>query len=537
MLPLSSDTRRRQTLIWLCAVVALIPTTRAEENLLIPPGRVPALQNPAAYEPEGDTIAIELSQYAGYAGLVLANRGLKPTEDSFFFKNYKFKVKITLSEEESWPALNSGKMAASATTVDVLAGYGKQLDVIVPALISFSRGADGVVLQSEIKEIRDLIGKTVVVSKFTESDFFMRYLANKNGLAVNMRKDLKEPADADKLNLVFTARVDHATKMFGDSLKRGKKELAGCVGWAPMTDDLVQKSKGKAYIKTTNRNQLIIADILVVNRGFALKHPDMVKGLVHGLLEGNRLVDEIKRSKGKKEELDLLAKAFTTDPKDAYDQDSIKEELKKVELSNYPLNKAFFADSMPLGGSFNGIYDEAVRCYGKELIDFTTDAASFINNKFLEELAKKPEFATQAISLDPIPGPVPNKRTRAVWKNVRFLFERNEYSKIEKNDGDNGANLEFIRNFVRLSPGSLLKLTGHLDDSNAKAQDKEWIKKYAPMAIQESSKRAETIKKMLVDSYGLISEQIETSGKGWNEPLGNDPEKNRRVEVQIFTLE
>jgi hypothetical protein len=34
-----------------------------------------------------------------------------------------------------------------------------------------------------------------------------------------------------------------------------------------MTTNLVQKSKGKAYIKTTNRNQLIIADILVCSLG------------------------------------------------------------------------------------------------------------------------------------------------------------------------------------------------------------------------------------------------------------------------------
>ena len=102
-------------------------------------------QKPATYHPDGDTITVEISQYAGYAGLVLANGGLDATENSFFYKNYHFKVKFTLSEEESWPALNSGKMAASATTVDVLAAYGKQFNVIVPALISFSRGSDQVV--------------------------------------------------------------------------------------------------------------------------------------------------------------------------------------------------------------------------------------------------------------------------------------------------------------------------------------------------------------------------------------------------------
>jgi NitT/TauT family transport system substrate-binding protein len=508
-----------------------------EDNLLVPPSSVPALGPSATYEPTGDTIAVELSQYAGYAGLILANGGLDPSENSFFYKNYHFKVKITLSEEESWPALNGGKMAASATTVDVLAAYGKQFNVVVPALISFSRGADGVVLRSDIKDIRDLIGRTVVVSKFTESDFFMRYLAIKNGISINARKDLAEPAAADKLNLVFTAKVDDATKVFEQGLKAGRKEPAGCVGWAPMTTDLVQRSKGRAYIKTTNRNQLIVADILVVNRGFAEKHPEMVAGLVHGLLEGNRIVEEIKKGKSGAKELDLLAKALTTDPKDAYDRDSIKEELDKVDLANYPLNKAFFEDKMPLGGSFSGIFEEAAHCYGAGLIGAGGEAPLFVEAKALDRVGKQPAFASQKISIGASPGPISNKKALVVWRNVRVLFDKNQYDHIDKSAGENASNFEFISNFVRVSPGSVLKLIGHLDDSNAKVQGKEWAKKYAPRAIEESIKRADTIKKVLIEDYGLNASQIETDGKGWNQPLGSDPDQNRRVEVQMFTLE
>jgi NitT/TauT family transport system substrate-binding protein len=507
------------------------------EALIVAPSRVATLPPPGTYQPEGDTITVELSQYAGYSGLVLANGGLAPNENSFFFKNYHFKVRITLSEEESWPSLNTGKMAASATTVDVLAAYGKQFNVLVPALISFSRGADGLVLQSDIKEIRDLPGRTVVVSKFTESDFFMRYLAGKNGLGINMRKSIAEPPSSDKLNLLFTSRVDDATKVFDASLKKKAKEISGCVGWAPMTTTLVQKSKGRAYIKTTNRNQLIIADILVINRGFAREHPEMVKGLVHGLLEGNRLVEEIKRGKEGGKELDLLAKSFTTDPKDPYDRESMKEELGQVELANYPLNAAFFEDKMPLGGSFVGIFEEASQCYGPDLIDTETQASSFIDTKYILDIGKRPEFGAQKITIAPIPGPKGAKLGPVVLKNVRFIFGQNQYGELDQNTGENGANLQWISKFIQRSPGSMLKLTGHLDDSNAKVQGKEWQTKYAPLAVSESLKRAETIKKLLVEQYKIERAQIETDGKGWKEPLGTDPEKNRRVEVKIFTLE
>ena len=50
---------------------------------------------------------------------------------------------------------------------------------------------------------------------------------------------------------------------------------------------------------------LIVADILIVNRGFARDNPQIVAGLVDGLLEGNALV----RSEPAKY-IPLIAKVF-----------------------------------------------------------------------------------------------------------------------------------------------------------------------------------------------------------------------------------
>src|SRR5436190_3966515 len=182
---------------------AQAPEMAADAELVETRREVPKLKSPAAYMPKDNIVEIELSEYAGYAGLVAANGGLEPNENSYFFKKHGFKVKLTLSEEESWSALNSGKMAASATTADVLAVYGKQFDVVVPALIGFSRGADGVVVKSDIKKINDLKGKTLASAQFTESDFFIRYLATEAGLEINLLDDLKSKPDPNKVNLVF----------------------------------------------------------------------------------------------------------------------------------------------------------------------------------------------------------------------------------------------------------------------------------------------------------------------------------------------
>src|SRR5688572_5499091 len=133
---------------------------------------VPQLAAPAVYLPKDNIVDIELSEYAGYAGLIAANGGLEPSTNSVFFRKHGFKVRIELSEEESWSALNSGKMAASATTVDVLAVYGKQFGVTVPVQIGFSRGADGLVVRKDVKRVNDLKGRVLAASQFTEADFF-----------------------------------------------------------------------------------------------------------------------------------------------------------------------------------------------------------------------------------------------------------------------------------------------------------------------------------------------------------------------------
>jgi NitT/TauT family transport system substrate-binding protein len=140
----------------------------------------------APNQPKENTLLVEISEYAGYAGLVAANGGLEPNDNSIFSKKYGFKVKLVVSEEESWDKLNSGQMAASVTTADVLAAYGKQFQVVVPAQIGFSRGADGIVVRSDVKRINGLKGKMVAATQFTESDFFVRYLAQEAGLGIEM---------------------------------------------------------------------------------------------------------------------------------------------------------------------------------------------------------------------------------------------------------------------------------------------------------------------------------------------------------------
>lgn len=495
-------------------------------------GEVSKLAAPATYQPKDNVVEIELSEYAGYAGLIVANGGLAPNENSVFFKKHGFKLKISLSEEESWSALNSGKMAASATTVDVLAVYGRQFQVVVPAQIGFSRGADGVVVRNDIKRINNLKGKILVTAQFTEADFFIRYLAQEAGLGVVNLADLKEKPDPEKLNLVFAADAFAAGDLFLDDVKSGRNQLAGCVTWAPKTTEVADASGGKAHVLTTSKNLLVVSDILIANKGFAQQHPEMVAGLANGLLEGNRMVRD-----NPTPHLDLIGKAFK------WDRDQTKAELAKVHLSNLPENLAFFSGAIDAAGSFGGIYQSAVYAYGNQLIKDPVDSDRFMELKHLKALEQSGAFKDQKVAIAPI-------RTSAaaaavegdplLSKDIRFLFSPNS-ANLDLTSQDNLKNLEAIKRLLQVSPGSVILLRGHVDNSLVEKFRQQggdaYVRQMGLRAIDFSKQRAAEIKRLLIEKHGVDAARLDTVGRGWEEPSGADQEQNRRVEAQWFTLE
>jgi NitT/TauT family transport system substrate-binding protein len=492
---------------------------------------VPKLSAPGAYQPKDNTVEIELSEYAGYSGLIVANGGLAPNENSAFFKKHGFKLAIKLSEEESWSALNSGKMAASATTADVLAIYGRQFQVVVPAQIGFSRGADGVVVRSDIKRINQLKGKILATSQFTEAEFFIRYLAQEAGLGVNMLPDLKTAADPDKLNLVFCKDAFAAGDLFLREVKAGRNLLAGCVTWAPKTTEVTEGSGGKAHVLTTSKNLLIVADVLIVNKGFAQQNPKMVAGLVEGLLEGNR---QVRDNPGPW--LDLIGKAFK------WDRNETQAELAKVHLSNLPENLAFFSGAIDAAGSFGGIYQSAVFAYGSGILKDPVDGDRFLDLAHLKAIEQAGTFKDQKMAIAPIrsSGSAPVETDPLLSKDIRFLFAPNS-ANLDLNNQDNLKNLDAIKRLLQVSPGSTVLLRGHVDNSMVedfrKRGGEAFVRQMALKAVDFSKQRANEIKRLLIEKHGIDTKRLDGIGRGWEEPLGTDHDQNRRVEAQWFTLE
>jgi NitT/TauT family transport system substrate-binding protein len=490
----------------------------------------PQLAPPAAYEPKGGVVEVDLSEYAGYGGLVVANGGLAPNPDSFFARQYGFQVKLSVSEGETWSQVNAGRFAASATTADVLAVLGRQFRVKVPAQIGFSRGADMIVVDAGIGSVNGLAGKVLAASQFNESEFFVRYLAREAGLAVKVLRDLDTRPGPGEVGLVFYEDAFKACDAYEHELA-GRRRLAGCAGWSPRTDELVEAAGERAKVLVSNRNLLVVADLLVVNEGFAAAHPAMVKGLVHGLLEGNRRLRDDPQPN-----LAVVAKAFGWSEADA------REELSKVHLANLPESSAFFEGTIDAAGSFGGIFQSAVLAYG-DVLKNPTDAARFHDPSHLAALQKAGLFAEQKVAIAPIRtgAPASLEGDPLLKRDIRFFFEPNS-ARLDDKAKENLAYLDAVRQFLQVSPGSVVVLRGHVDNARVpefrRQGGEELVRTMALKAMELSRQRALAVREALLARHPkLAPDRVETVGRGWEEPAGPESDKNRRVEVQWFTLE
>jgi NitT/TauT family transport system substrate-binding protein len=286
---------------------------------------------------------------------------------------------------------------------------------------------------------------------------------------------------------------------------------------------------GQGKVLATSLNLLVIADILVLNRGFAEQHPEWVKVLVAGLLTGNRQVQENPDSC-----LDVMGRAF------GWDRAKIKAELAGVHLSNLPENQGFFSGWLDSGGTFADIYQSTVRAYGNELVSDSVGYDRFIEARPLAVLEHSGAFNGQEAAIVPLhSGDSALPPAPLLSQDIRFLFKPNTFT-LQLNQKANEESLAAIKRMLQVSPGSTVLLRGHVDNGRLEEIRKmggdNYVRLMAERAKELSKDRALEIRRLLVEQYDVNPGRIDTVGLGWDEPVGTSNELNRRVEAQWFTI-
>ncbi len=481
-------------------------------------------------------LRVPLDTWGGYAALFAANGGIKPSRDSLFYKKGKFAVELV--PEESATAQLSGYAAgrypviwAPMDSLPLLYDALKADKRIMPkvlGLFDWSAGGDGIIVKEEIRRPADLRDRIILTSSNTPYSFMLLWYLAQNGMT---GKDVK---------VVWIDDGDKALEMFQNDAR-----IVAWVSWTPFINDVVDPNSesyvqgSRLLISSRDANQLI-ADTYIVRNDLFQDKPEMMTAFVEAMIEGSQAIGTATFA--------AMAEFYKlSGPGEA------KAMLDDVHVANWPETEMFFDLANQIGAyKIFLLAQEYYKQLGSLPQSASYDPERVINTSVVEAIRSKGLYKDQKNAmLDSF-----NKKAsfdigdlesqRVVLTNDVML-----YFDAQKLDFDPASQKQEIKENMRMLAQvaeqtnflatTVIKLIGHLDTAKVEEYRAKGNQSFIEASAQAkliSKKRAEFIKKVLVDKFSVDPERIVTEGRGWDSPIDpDDPAKNRRVEVQFISLE
>jgi ABC-type nitrate/sulfonate/bicarbonate transport system substrate-binding protein len=485
-------------------------------------------------------IRVPLDTWGGYAAIFAANGGSKPSKDSLFYKKGKFAVEFvhTESAKEQLDGFAQGKFLVLWSSMDSLPLLYDALKAdrrVVPqvfGIFDWSTGGDGIVVKQGIKLPKDLKGKTVLTSGNTPYNFFLLWLLAQSGMG---------PSD---VKMLYLPDGPAAAKAF-----KSREDIDAWVTWSPFLEEISDPKSGnyvkgaRSLISSRDANQLI-ADIYFTRLDFAREHPEILTAFVEAMLEG---VDVL--ASNPEPAYAAMAQFYSLEGGAAEARDMVKT----VHIANFPETRMFLDVENPINAyKIFFMAKEYYKAAGVINANADIEAESVINTVPIEAIAKKGLFASQKntvissfnkqASYD-ISDLENQKIVLAEDMEIHFDAQRVDFD-IDSSRAEmkrNRASLEKITEQMAILGTTVVKLIGHLDTSKVEEFKQKGQQEFIEASAQAkllSKKRAEFIKKVLVERYKCDPERIVTEGKGWEQPIdATDHAANRRVEVRFLSFE
>jgi NitT/TauT family transport system substrate-binding protein len=233
-------------------------------------------------------LRVGIVSWPGYAGGLVANKGLRASKDSDFWKDKDHPLLVEFRLVEDGQRLRDDFVKGGEndgldviwSTVDSLARQIPDLEKagLHPQAfmqVDWSRGGDAIVASAEIKKIEDLSNgkKTarIAVSK-AASQWLLENSLNTSSMTPAQRAKLH---DRQYLNL--TEGSKEAYELFV------KSKVDAAVLWEPYVSEALKRT-GAHVINSTKWSQKLIADVMVADKKFIQEHPEAIAAFVKGWL-------------------------------------------------------------------------------------------------------------------------------------------------------------------------------------------------------------------------------------------------------------
>ncbi|EJF01037.1 ABC transporter substrate-binding protein [Liquorilactobacillus mali] len=300
-----------------------------------------------------NTVKIAHSSWIGFYPLDLA-------EEKGFFEDYGVKVQIKdiESKSDSKSALAAGKIQGIATSLDTnVLSSASGLKIQNVLALDTSTGADGLVGNKNIKNFKELKGKTVALDTTGGASYFwFNYMLQKNNMKLS---DIKvESMDSGAAGSAFVA---------------GKVDAA--MTWQPWLSK-AKATKNGHVVMSSKSSPGIIVDTLGLSTSFIKKHPTQVKGIIKGWYKA-------------------LA-YMKSNPKDAYKimskkagitASKLKSEMTtQIKLYDKKENKKYFGTKKNKGNIYKISKVASNLWYTSKISDKKADVNQVTNPKFVNEI-------------------------------------------------------------------------------------------------------------------------------------------------------
>lgn len=507
--------------------------TTVKEYKYIVGEKLPPVKGASAYKWDDKNRVLRFSYnvWSGWLPVIAANKGVKPNPDSIFAKKHGFQLEMVLMDDPvaARDAFASGEVHTLWGTLDMMVLFAPELmrdSRTAPRIvqqIDWSNGGDGIVVRKAIKTVRDLKGRSVALAQNSPSEYYLTSLLLSAGL---------KPAD---VKIRFTATAFEAAAAFV-----ADGQIDACVSWAPDIYKIADRVPNTRILSSTQDANKLIADVYALRADFVRDHPEVVDGLVAGILEG---MDMVKQDPAPA--CQAMADAFGMKP------DDVMGMRNDAHLTNAAENAQFFLNAAnPV--NFERTWKNAAYVY-RELGRINAPVAfdQVMDYSVLKRVIAKGGFTHQKDESIASFAPVTMRKIGAeapiLTQTIRISFypnssnpfepARDEFGTVQAGklyDPNVTATLEQVARLSGQFARAVIQIEGHTDGS---------MKGRAPEASvkQLASERADAIKRALVEKYKFDPNKFTIAGRGWDAPADpadpNNHALNRRVEVSVYSPE
>lgn len=515
--------------------------TTVKEYTIVPAQTLPPVKGTSAYTKldADNTVKFALNVWAGWAPIILANNGQASGKIWKTPDGQEFKVQLVVIDDPAVMLDNysAGSVHIGWATLDMMPLFlerlvndqGEPVDSrVMPRVfqqIDWSNGGDGIVARDDIKSIRDLRGKKIVLAQNSPSHYFALNMLVTGGV---------QPHEV-KFVMVNTA-FEAAAAYLND------KSLSACVSWAP---DIyrISETKGNRMLVNTQTANRLITDVWFARADFARDQPGIIEALVRGIFDA---MDELKREDRRQACAKLLAETYKIPPKDALAM------LPDAYNTGWGENFNFFVNQN-YPRNFEHVWNDAYNLYGRirvvqkakvpfdKVMDFTYVKKLGEEDKYRSQKTETIVFSPKRLDAADLESSFltathyihfyPNSADLA----RRILRKNSDGKEVEElYDPNVDFVIEEIGQQIGTFERSRIVIEGHADSTMKNKIDEKLV-------LDLSEDRATAVKDALIKKFNLDPNRLHVEGMGWRVPADparpDDHNRNRRVEVRILPAE